>query len=431
MFSFLNLLRKSKVEYDETPQFQYIERNPNIPQLPLSVMLNITSFVSDRRTFNHLTLASKDLRGRTSDSSGLEFARRQPGTTIPPPWPCTRFFKPKPSAKWVTCAKFSPDNQMLAVAAGSVKFWNRQLGPIVSRGNNNVRNTSSLALGFLGNDHLVTASKRTLTVWNLRNDGVEECQVPLKKPVVQMLIHSIPSNSGVGEPSLALVITWGYHGILDLWLLSEDRRSIELDVTIDLDQLEGASSEVVSVSPCGTMLAYCRNSYVVDIKKIEVGTGNGGDDGDDGSEASKGSKISFQNLFSVQTENRQAPYTLVRFAPDGKTLLLGSEDGNLLFYNVETKRRVHDMVIKKNKCINCIAFCDLMVAIGCGSKIYLFRRGDLDRYDTLFFDRTLRGHSDRIESLDFTRDGRNLVSAGDKTFIIWDVHSIDIKLDSV
>ncbi|CAJ1969924.1 unnamed protein product [Cylindrotheca closterium] len=414
-FSFLNLTRKNNVEYEVAPLYQ-IERNPNVPQLPLSVMLNITSYVNDRRTFNHLTLACKDLRSLTSDNSGLEFSRRQRGT-IPPPWPCTRFFKPKASARWVTCAKFSPDDQMLAVAAGPVKFWNRQLGQIVSRGNNNVRNTSSLTLGFVGNDHLVTASKRTLSVWNLREDGVEECQAPLKKPVVQMLIHMMSCNSS-GEPSSTLVITWGYHGILELWLLSADRRSIQLDVTIDLDQLDGASSEVVSVSPCGTMIAYCRNNYVVDIKKLELGSnGDGEDDG--------ASKISFQNLFSVQTENRQAPYTLVRFAPDGKTLLLGSEDGTLLFYSIETKRRVHDMVIKKNKCINCIAFCDLMVAVGCGSKIYLFRRGDLDRYDTLFFDRTLRGHSDRIESLDFTRDGRNLVSAGDKTFIIWDVHSMD------
>ncbi|KAL3943528.1 MAG: hypothetical protein SGBAC_002385 [Bacillariaceae sp.] len=381
-------------------------------------MLNITSFVSDRTTFNHLILACKDLRRLTSDSSGLEFARRQPGN-IPPPWPCTRFFKPKATAKWVTSAKFSPDDQMLAVAAGSVKFWNRQLGPIISRGNNNVRNTSSLALGFLGTDHLVTASKRTLTVWNLSNDGAEECQAPLKKPVVQMLVKSIPA--------LTLVITWGYHGILDLWVLSADCRSIALGVTVDLDQLEGASSEVVSISPCGTMLAYCRSSYVVEVKKLVVG---GNQDGNDEFEASNGSKISLENLFSVQTENQQAPYTLVRFAPDGKTLLLGSEDGTLLFYSVETKRRIHDMVVKKNKCINCIAFCNVMVAIGCGSKIYLFRRSDLDRYDTLFFDRTLRGHSDRIESLDFTRDGRNLVSAGDKTFVIWDVHSID-KLNAV
>lgn len=119
----------------------------------------------------------------------------------------------------------------------------------------------------------------------------------------------------------------------------------------------------MSISPCGTLLAFSRNKYVVQVDKLIS--------------SSAEHREGFQQISksTVYTSLFTEKITLLHFSPNGKVLLIGSDGGSICFYNTSDWtlcNGIERVFIKRDKCINCIAFHENIVVIGVASKIFVY-----------------------------------------------------------
>ena len=125
-------------------------------------------------------------------------------------------------------------------------------------------------------------------------------------------------------------------------------------------------------------------------------------------------------ITDLQVQHR---ITLLQFMPNCTILLVGFGNGTLQFYNTQTHIWFSiTTMVEKNHYITCAAFSTTRMAVGCGSKIYIYEDVFDQQEEELEKMQTLKGHKDRIESLAFTsKNGQSLVSGGDKSTIFWNV----------
>lgn len=387
-----------------------------LPRLPFVTLVHILSFLNDRKSYNNMSQISKEMWQTARQSYSMNHL------SIPPPWPCRRFLRKEGKslrrASWVTCALFSPNDQCLAVAANTIRLWNRNSGRIAPSGISTLATATSLALAFCGQgQYLVTSSVHFLTLWNLK-EGTVQYQSQVDNCISHMFISS-------SDPSLHVLATWGFDGVVHLWTIPSNCSKIQHQLHFVADESsDGMSLDTVAISPCGLYLASARNKYFLQIHRLKVAVH--ATDGNVWGQ-NETTQLGLEPVVTLGMENR---ITVIRFSPDGKTILVGFENGCLCF--VKTSDWTTDwspsllfnfVVVKKGKCITCIDIHKDKVVIGCGSKIYLYN-WTLNDFNAQFnlLD-VLLGHSDRVESVTFSSQGHNLVSCGDKSFIIWDMYS--------
>jgi WD40 repeat protein len=124
-----------------------------------------------------------------------------------------------------------------------------------------------------------------------------------------------------------------------------------------------------------------------------------------------------QRLLWIQRQTRGIPS--VAFAPDGKTLAIGTFTAEAKLLDGETGQ-VRATFGNHGKAARAVAFSPDGALLAVGSHDRFIKLWDVSRKVEV---KTLKGHTDRIYSVMFSSDGQHLVSAGVDAARTWDINS--------
>jgi WD40 repeat protein len=332
--------------------------NPG-PELPIAIFVNILSFL-DRGSYNQICQVSKEVHAIS----------RQ----VLPPWPGAGR-RIRQGRQLVTCVALSPDDTMLAVAAKEIHVWNQRCGKVKTIGT--PRTTLALAFSPNGKWLLSAGIDDCITIWNLPeyslHQRLERCD-----EITHITVS--PDNTHLAS--------WGYDGLIRVWKIISDDDSVRQVGETDLK-----GYDTVTLGNSGD-LAWAVDKHTIRIQKVNDS----------------------QQFTDLHVAHR---ITLVRYIPNGIWLLVGFGNGTIHFYNVvDHSWSSRSVLVEKDCYVTCVSFSSEKLAIGCGAKIFIY---SYQAGDDLCLLRTLKGHRDRVESVSFASNGRNLVSGGDKSIIFWNV----------
>lgn len=117
-----------------------------------------------------------------------------------------------------------------------------------------------------------------------------------------------------------------------------------------------------------------------------------------------------------------SPIWDVAFSPNGRTMATAGNDGKALLWDLSTRRVIETHESKQP--VFAVAYGpdgNLWATAGNDLRVRLWRRNNADRPAA-----TLVGHTDSILDIDFSADGKRLVSTGaEGKALIWDVSNLD------
>jgi len=139
------------------------------------------------------------------------------------------------------------------------------------------------------------------------------------------------------------------------------------------------------------------------------------------------SKLADQTKKVVREGGHKKPVNSIAFSHDGKTLASGSDDTDVILWDLTSGRRIKTLSGHSNW-VRYVAFSPDGRTLASGSRDETIILWDIATGIKL---KTLNGHSNDVSSIAFSPDGRTLASGSlDRTVILWDI-ATGIKLKTL
>jgi WD40 repeat protein len=265
--------------------------------------------------------------------------------------------------------------------------------------------TTGLAFSRAG-DKLAWGRKNQVYIWNLRNNSLERI----------INAHKFDVNEVAFSPDGQQIASCS-DGELKIWSVSDGRSLQDLS---DSSETIG-DFQTLQFSPNGKLLAV---GGAVGDDQAAVGIWN----------PSTGKLLKTitipTNSPSAPIRKRSRAHALampggpsvvvhsVAFSPDGKLLVSGDENGNVILWNVKTGRRVR-MMKEHDSTVNSVAFNHKGTRIASGSFDQTVKIWEVSSGRAL---RTLKPHQDHVTSVRFSPDDQTIMSGSlDRGVRFWNV----------
>ena len=225
---------------------------------------------------------------------------------------------------------------------------------------------------------------------------------------LSLTIHTSYSQSGVFSPDKKILAIENYAGIFLCYTQTGVTKTV----------LIGQADEVACIS------------FSPDGKTLASGCADKSDYGD----KSKDTTIRLWDTQTCKIINTLIGHTggviCVTFSPDGKTLASGSEDSTIRLWDTKTGQH-KTTLIGHTGYVTCIAFSPDGQSLASGNRFPIDQENKnavnsirLWNVHTERHKKTLFGHKNGILSVDFSPDGKRLVSGSrDGTVRVWNTHT--------
>ncbi len=272
----------------------------------------------------------------------------------------------------ISSVAFSPDGKTLASGSfdNTIKLWNIKTGKV----NNTLQGHSNFvnSVAFSPDGKILTSGSNdsTIKLWNIKTGKV---------------INTLKGYSGsvysvAFSPDGKTLATGADDNTIKLWNIETGK----VNYTLKDYTLQGHSSHVRSVafSPDGKTLASGSSDKSIKLWNTETGNLN---------------NTLFGHVFAVYS---------VAFSPDGKTLASGSSDNTIRLWDIETAK-INNILRRHSDSIYSVAFSPDGKTLASGSSDKTIKLWDVESGKV---NNTLEGHLESVHSVAYSPDGKTLAS---------------------
>jgi WD40 repeat protein len=303
---------------------------------------------------------------------------------------------------WVTGVSFSPDGRRLASAGGEinepgeVKVWDAQNGDEIRTLKGHISAVISVSFSPDGRRLASASGDREVKVWDTRTGE-------------ELLSLNGAGSHAVFSPDRRHVASGTAAGTVKLW---------DLQTGQEVLSFQGHTGQIneVSFSPDGRRLA---SASWEEVKIWDAQAGQGA--------------LTLKrhtDTLKRHTDEHPDPVWGIAFSPDGKRLASASGDNRVRVWDVQTGQETLSLSGHTNA-VNSVSFSPDGRRLASASGVWdenqkKWISGEVKVWDAQTGQEalTLKGHTDPVNCVSFSPDGRRLASASsDGTVKVWDAHT--------
>ena len=287
---------------------------------------------------------------------------------------------------WVNDIEYSPDGEQFAVAT-TIGIWiyDADTGKIEKQFEGNMGGANAVSYSPDGRYLAASHKDFSIRIWGLNKENQDE-------PFISLMEHTSEILDVIFSPDGQKLASASADKSIRLWFLNEFKEEIRskrlpydavtrtVAFSIDSDLLAGGSDDGV-------------------IKVWDANTGN------------------FIHRFAVHRDSIQ----VVDFSFDRTKLASASLDGTVILWSLVGEGGLFESTIPHDSPVFTVKFSPDGKSIVTGSEDRLIRLWDVNKVTRA---KTLRKHKDSVTEIDFSPDGKSLVSGSpDGTIYVWDILS--------
>jgi WD40 repeat protein/serine/threonine protein kinase len=304
---------------------------------------------------------------------------------------------------YVHAIAFSPDGRYIATGgndkAGFLKLWDAASGSLVRTFDGHSDSVLSIVFSKDGSRMLTSSYDKTARLWD----------VATGKELRKFAGHNWWVWSAVFSPDEQMVVTASQDGTAIVWALDKSQESSPPLFTGHAGPVYAAA-----ISPDGHTVAtggYDGRILIWDLRTVKP--------------------FDFERIVSGDPleppkfralEGHSAAVRAVRFSPDGRLLVSGSQDNSVKVWDVPTLKTLKTLRGHAGWVRSC-AFSPDGHNVLSGSHDHLAKVWSIDGYEEIrvLQGRVLEGHADSVLAASFSPDGRRILTASrDRTARAWD-----------